>query len=63
MFITRVLVKNHPCQLSILMRYGLVQVLNTALTLVDDENFHIRQKSVRFVGQLQLNRDGSDEVG
>ena len=45
------------------MRYGLVQVLNTALILVDDENFHIRQKSVRFVGQLQLNRDGSDEVG
>ena len=43
------------------MRYGLVQVLNTALILVDDENFHIRQKSVRFVGQLQLNRDGADD--
>ncbi len=44
------------------MRYGLVQVLNAALTLINDEDFHIRQKSVRFVGQLQLDRDdGADD--
>ena len=43
------------------MQYGLVQVLNAALTLVNDEDFHIRQKSVRFVGQLELNRDGADD--
>ena len=43
------------------MQYGLVQVLNAALTLVNDEDFHIRQKSVRFVGQLELNRDSADD--
>ena len=62
MFNIRILLKNQPCQLSILMRYGLVQVLNAALTLINDEDFHIRQKSVRFVGQLQLDRDdGADD--
>ena len=53
--------ENESCQLSILMQYGLVQVLNAALTLVNDEDFHIRQKSVRFVGQLELNRDSADD--
>ena len=43
------------CELNILMRYGLVQVLNAALTLLSDEDFEIRQKSVRFVYQLKFN--------
>ena len=38
------------------MRYGLVQVLNAALTLLSDEDSDIRQKSVEFVCQLKVNK-------
>lgn len=40
-------------QLTIHMRYGLVQILNAALTLLADENGDVRDKIVAFVSHLE----------
>jgi len=47
---------NQPCELSIHMKYGLVQVMNAALVLLQDENAEIRQKAVAFVS-IHLNNN------
>ena len=39
---------SQSCELSIHMRYGLVQVLNTALVLLQDEHPEIRTHTVNF---------------
>lgn len=44
------------CDLSIHMRYGLVQILNTALTLLSDEDSEIRQKAIQFTSRLDKNQ-------
>ena len=40
------------CELSIHMRYGLVQVINTGLSLLNDEDYDVRMKAVEFVCNL-----------
>jgi len=43
-------------ELSIHMRYGLVQVMNAALILLDDENCDVRMKALAFVSRLCCHR-------
>ena len=40
------------CDLNIHMRYGLVQIMNAALILLQDENCDVRTKAVAFVSRL-----------
>ena len=43
---------SQECQLTVHMRYGLVQVLNIGLLLLNDEDNEIRRKAVDFASQL-----------
>ena len=43
-------------ELNIHMRYGLVQVMNAALVLLEDENCDVRMKAVAFVSRLCCHR-------
>ena len=51
-FLTRIFSTDEPCHLSIHMHYGLVQVLNTGLLILSDEDNVIRMKAVDFASQL-----------
>ena len=45
------------CQLSIHMRYGLVQVLNSALIMLSDEDCDVRKKAIDFASDLKVGPD------
>ena len=48
-------------ELNIHMRYGLVQVMNAALVLLEDENCDVRMKAVAFVSRLCCHRQDRDD--
>lgn len=48
-------------ELNIHMRYGLVQVMNAALVLLEDENCDVRMKAVAFVSRLCCHRQDQDQ--
>ena len=48
-------------ELNIHMRYGLVQVMNAALVLLEDENCDVRMKAVAFVSRLCCHRQDQDD--
>ena len=50
-------------ELNIHMRYGLVQVMNAALVLLEDENCDVRMKAVAFVSRLCCHRQDQDDDG
>ena len=62
MFNQRVLLDDgNKSELNIHMRYGLVQVMNAALVLLEDENCDVRMKAVAFVSRLCCHRQDQDQ--